>query len=535
MENALGRETQSSIVRVKAFSAIIPVKPNSGNPTYGFIILAVVGCVIGTSLVWLIIFACRRRSQSRRRSSVRGMSSDGKDDPELMQAFVERDTRKPLVTSGLHAGGRGVRKSRDFSDTDGGGGRGGRIDLCHKNVDEVDPSFDDASVRLPTETELSFPDSQPFAHHKSQHPHLALAQTHNRVLNLNHDASSERDSGTGDSRKSRDDLASDEAEDAQAGNFRSNRDNLDNSDEIKRGNEALVASFMARQGGGESTMSLTEFEATGMTMVGNSSSNTDDSIPYADDDDEDAEDRGCGEATFSASNSVANSDDENESEVNNERTSKPKSTNEEENDKICDKKENAIENSASDVNEFRTFHPLRAKQEARHRPPSDLSKSRDYLADGDYVNNRRWRRMGGAAKKRASAIELNGVEYLAIEAVEDESSPAKEVIEAKVYRGGLGVSSRASSRLEVDERLLEMSLNSTDYTLHESKLVRNSQGRASVAANGYNPNSSSYYVNSLPRSKNKNGKKYKKLKVKTPTSGLEERSSVALKDREMFT
>lgn len=267
---------------------------------------------------------------------------------------------------------------------------------------------------------------------------------------IQHDSSSERDSGTGDSRKS--------------------RDNLDED-------EVLLSPKIGKVGAGESTISMTDFEDTNLTP-----------LDYEDFEDED--ENGCGEAMLSASNSVSDES----SETYSESVSRTKTT---------------TNVNPPDVN-FRTFHP--------HR-----SLSRDFLNDPRPLNG---------MKKRASAIELNGEKYLVIE--REDESPSKR-IDPAAYRGGAALSSTSPflKGLAVNEKLLEYSLNSTDYSLHESQLrpammVRNGGGRQHT--NG------SSFVNSLPRSRSRRQKAKNKQSTAAATKKKTEElyTNVPLKDDKLF-
>ncbi len=96
---------------------------------------------------------------------------------------------------------------------------------------------------------------------------------------------------------------------------------------------------------------------------------------------------------------------------------------------------------------FRTFRPHLASSTNLDESDVDLGLSL----------------LNGSSRKRASTIELNGECYLAIEAADALAASAAQLDPAE-YRGGAGL---APSRrgLELQQRLLEESLNSTDYII----------------------------------------------------------------------
>ena len=302
---------------------------------------------------------------------------------------------------------------------------------------------------------------------------------------MQHDSSSERDSGTGDSRKSRDNL--DEVEDHPGGGLVL---------------ECDTRAFRARHGGGESTISLTEFEKTTRTILADIDINSDD---------EDEEDGGCGEAILSASNSFAASASSDRSIANSEDVGETSVKS-----KGCVPKELPSKDlEGHDISlsgGFRTFRP------------KNRSLSRDFLNEPQRTClgvNGRWRNMGGSSQKRASAVELNGENYLRIERGCD-ADVSFSAVNPSEYRGG---SKKETEVSKYHEKLLEHSLKSTDYSLKESQIVRN----------GRTPSS---YVNSLPRAKRKRSEK---SKVKSPTSSNltsmtknEHYSDVAQKADELF-
>jgi len=185
---------------------------------------------------------------------------------------------------------------------------------------------------------------------------------------------------------------------------------------------------------------------------------------------------------------------------------------------------------------FRTFRPMQAA--------SRNNLNCDVIVGQPLTN--------GSAKKRASAIELNGECYLAIEAAEALAASAAR-LDPAVYRGGVGPGPPKTG-LELQQQLLEESLNNTDYIISDDSRLsmrRHSRERASMLnissrgplfrGPGSNPRhqqqpSSSSYYNSLPRRKSKSSKvnsaKYKKL---SQFSVDPDRTDVANKSSEMFS
>ena len=159
--------------------------------------------------------------------------------------------------------------------------------------------------------------------------------------------------------------------------------------------------FITKNGGGESMLSLTDFEVTTMT-------------PLADieDDNEEFEDYGCGEAPIlSTSNSLMASSD-------------PSSVSDSGGEVKNITKEVVQSSDTKDQEEglFRTFLPKNSR-----------SLSRDFLNE---TPKRGWRRMGGSSRKRASAVELNGEDYLVFERGFELESSRDDSINPLAYRGG---------------------------------------------------------------------------------------------------
>merc|ERR1719273_1219537 len=140
---------------------------------------------------------------------------------------------------------------------------------------------------------------------------------------------------------------------------------------------------------------------------------------------------------------------------------------------------------------FRTFQPNRSlsRDFLNTRPPPPRPMPRT-----------------NPLKKRSSAIELNGQKHLEIE-VDRADESQQHPLDPVAYRGGLPMSSTPFNKgLEVNEKLLEYSLNSTDYSLHETRLVRNGQ-RAD-------------FVNSLPRRKQNRRKRGRESRNDPPPEEL---------------
>ena len=270
-----------------------------------------------------------------------------------------------------------------------------------------------------------------------------------------HDSSSERDSGTGDSRKSRDNL-----------------------DEVDDGSLAISHGFrgyFTKHGGGESTVDREDFEEDTTTMT-----------PLADiDDDDDDLEEGCGEAILSASNSlvVSNLSSANNSDIGDASQ--------------LDSSSSIHPGFNEDPNNIIDEHTTTTKEESLPPPPSvtklgtflvkNKSLSRDFLNEQDTTTtpiNRRdttgqgWRRMGGSRRKRASTVELDGETYLELERGCDKTE-RRDDLDPLVYRGGSA--SRVTNGMEFHEKLLEHSFNSTDYSLRESQIMRNGREKRAVA------------------------------------------------------
>jgi hypothetical protein len=179
---------------------------------------------------------------------------------------------------------------------------------------------------------------------------------------------------------------------------------------------------------------------------------------------------------------------------------------------------------------FRTFRPLLASTHHLNCDPGL----------GQSLGN-------GSARKRASAVELNGECYLAIEAADALAASAAR-LDPAVYRGGVG-SGPPKTGLELQQRLLEESLNTTDYMISDdsrlslrrhsrerASMLNISGGRASSRRHPATPTAAapaSSYYNSLPRRKAKgSAAKYKKLMAQFSVDP--DRTDVGSKGSEMF-
>ena len=386
---------------------------------------------------------------------------------------------------------------------------------------------------------------------------LSLPPSDESRNNQNWDSSSERDSGTGDSKKSSENVdVVDEVDTAPA-----ETTTTTNPKEIRH-----QESMMSNQGGGESRISLSDFEATATTMIDNS---TTEDIPYVDDemgeDDEDdfykmAADSGCGEALIASrpeslvsetlrrnlARSMTDDSSVTSRRSSNAKTSESSSrhlslpgggSNKAQPSKSLTPQPTNNSNNVVVPVPFRTFRPLQASQ-------NNLSAAgnSDSVSAQQALTN-------GSARKRASTVELNGECYLAIEAADALAASAAR-LDPAVYRGGVG-SAPPKQGLELQQRLLEESLNNTDYIISDDSRLsmrRHSRDRASMlnisskgplfrgppSQNTKHQNSSSYY-NSLPRRKSaKNAAKYKKL-MAAQWSVDPDRTDVATKSTDMFT
>jgi hypothetical protein len=493
VQNPLGTETQTSRLIVEPLGAIAGSgSSDSGtlglpDRTTAIIIIAVIICIAGTSLVWMIIICKARRRRQQRQASSRHPSLRPNVLDERKNSGNSAN-QQPMLILNPHC----KLGDRDF-------------------IPVVDP-VREADVESP----LSLPPSD---------------ESRN---NQNWDSASERDSGTGDSKKS--------------------SENVDATEET---GAAKMDSVLSNQGGGESRISLSDFEVTETTRLDNS---TTEEFPYVDDDFDEvdeiyklgvAADSGCGEALIGSGpgslisvtlrrnlarsltddSSVASGKSVN-AKVGESVTSSSSSKRVSEQSKSVTPQPPS-QTSANGI-PFRTFRPLQASQ-------NNLNSE---TIHGQSLLN-------GSARKRASAIELNGECYLAIEAADALAASAAR-LDPAVYRGGVG-SGPPKPGLELQQRLLEESLNNTDYMISDDSRLsmrRHSRERASmlnISSKGplfrgprqqqhQQPppsSSSSSYYNSLPRRKSKQAAaKYKKLMAQW--SADPDRTDVANKSTDKF-
>ena len=471
--------------------------------TTSIIIIAVVLCIAGTSLAWMI-FICKTRRRHRRESSRHSSLRP-----------TDFDVRK-------NSGSSGNQQQQPML-------------ILNPNCKLSDREF------IPILEQTREPEGEsPFSN----------PPTDESQNNENWDSASERDSGTGDSKKS-----------------------SENVDEVDIGGgktETGLESVALSPGAGESRISLSDFEVTETTRLDNS---TTEEFPYADDDDNDdvdddveeiyklcvATDSGCGEALIGSEPSSlrsvtlrrnlarsltddssvtsdarrCNADSVSSSSKQASEMSKMSST-----QPPSKKLEVSLLHESEISVPFRTFRPMQASRN---------NLNCDVIVGQPLTN--------GSAKKRASAIELNGECYLAIEAAEALAASAAR-LDPAVYRGGVGPGPPKTG-LELQQQLLEESLNNTDYMISDDSRLsmrRHSRERASmlnISSRGplfrgpgsnprhhqQQPQSSSSYYNSLPRRKSKaskvNSAKYKKLLSQFSVDP--DRTDVANKSSEMFS
>ena len=504
VQNPLGTVTQTSRLIVDTAAAgTISGSGTAESDSFGLldrttsiIIIAVVLCIAGTSLAWMI-FICKTRRRHRHESS-RHSSLRPTDFDVRKNSGSSGNQQQPMLILNPH---------------------------CKLGDREFIPILDQAR-----EPEVESPFSNP--------------PTDESQNNENWDSASERDSGTGDSKKS--------------------SENVDDVDIGKT--EAGLESVALSPGAGESRISLSDFEVTETTRLDNS---TTEEFPYADDDDNDvdddveeiyklcvATDSGCGEALIGSEPSslrsvtlrrnLARSLTDDSSVTSDARrcnagsvTSSSRQASEMSKTSSTQpppkKPEVSLLNESEVSVPFRTFRPMQASRN---------NLNCDVIVGQPLTN--------GSAKKRASAIELNGECYLAIEAAEALAASAAR-LDPAVYRGGVGPGPPKAG-LELQQQLLEESLNNTDYMISDDSRLsmrRHSRERASMLnissrgplfrGPGSNPRQqqqqpSSYY-NSLPRRKSKASKvnpaKYKKL---LPQFSVDpDRTDVANKGSEMFS
>ena len=343
------------------------------------------------------------------------------------------------------------------------------------------------------------------------------------------DSSSEKDSGTGDSKRSNENVDFNEVLLSETlGEDKHNAEYVIEGDYCENDNGDISNYHLS--GGGESAMNLEEFEATVNTIRINGDSNDETSatnsinlyVPCSDEVDSALSDRlsgeppnssseqlladsGCGEAMpiYSAPDSVTSSSVGNPAEdsvVNLVPKSKKfnsfldNSTSSISSSSCCHSKSQnhfkqrhqsnsdlkhvpCINNSASESaikdkdmckngenkTEFRTFYPNgRSRSAVRH----GLSYSALHTGSIQNVSDcdhRPW-------KKRTSTFELNGDCYLSFEHSVGELNSV--TIDPILYRGGVGTLPRNTAGFELHQRLLEESLNNSDYAVDRRKQIQ---------------------------------------------------------------
>ena len=469
MSNRLGSQTQSSYlsVDVKSTSQIIPHPGGGGgesghhNQRWIYVITGVVCGIMVIIMIMVVCLMCQKHQQRQTAALVhqdlngrRGLGSfsgHGKDDGVILSGM-------PLVTANPNTYHVQRRLSANSAVPSV------KLDATSASAVVV-PVI--ASQNCLVDPKLSM---------------VVDPALSDRLRNvIQQDSSSERDSGTGDSRKSRDNLEDDDDLVDHAGVV------VDERLQPLSSPLLMVPNQSTRDGGGESTVSLTEFEDTNLTH-----------LDYEDLDDLD-EETGCGEAMLSASNSIASSESLtgfSESRV-----------------AVSSKEKVPPEPDLP----FRTFQP--------HR-----SLSRDFLNGHSrpLLPPRPPVPRTNPLKKRSSAIELNGQKHLEIEVGNRTDESQQHPLDPIAYRGGHPTSSTPSNKnhkgLEVNEKLLEYSLNSTDYSIHETLLGRQ---------NGRPPPPVGHFVNSLPRRKqSRHRKKERNSRKLDPKEELY--TTVPQKDDKMF-
>ena len=469
MSNNLGSQTQSSSLTVNIKSAYDPSgSGGSSAPTaQGWTHIIIVSIVCGIMIIVMILVVCMMCKKVQRSS-----------------------TRNPNHTS--FSGGHGNKADHEFTTPFFGGQLAGQSNLNQYTTP------DDHHRRTSATSEIGMvkimdgggggPAASPQA--RGLNPQLPKAAVDLQLRTIP-DTSSERDSGTGDSRKSRDNL--DEVDDISA---------IDHHHLQTLMSSAISASGGATgSGGGESTMSLADFEDTHHTHL--------DTYEDPDMDPDEDEETGCGEAMLSASNSIASG-------------SKSSSSDSEYSESVD--QASSCNNQEQVPVSFRTFHPMQQTN-------SRLSLSRDFLNNRP-LPSRPVQPRTNPLKKRSSAIELNngqyginGQKHLEIEIERADSESQHHPLDPVAYRGGLPVSSTPLNKgLEVNEKLIDYSLRSTDYSLHETSLVRGSHGRSD-------------FVNSLPRRKHSKHHSARKKGQNRKTDPKKEEllyTTVPLKDDKMF-
>ena len=420
VNNPLGKQTQSSVLTVNPFSLTTP-KPVPNFINNEVLIIYIVGFVCGAvvlaSMIWLIVCTCKHKPC-------------GGNPGSNIQVSGHRRSRSYDKTDSIIGGVSGLPLTNDYQ--------------IRKPMVAVVANQYTSTHRLDPRKGSLTPD-QLRERGRLLEPTISRPEEAVNIIRDDEDdeenndyeveQSSEKDSGTGDSQC------------------------------VSR--EHLVDEHVAKHGGGESTMSLTEFESTDLTRL------DDDTI-------EEENSEGCGEAILSASNSIL---------TDSSRTS-------------VDVKDPAAPPPPSTKAHLRTFKPQRR------------SLSRDFLNCEESSEIRTERPM----RKRGSAIELNGEKYLLIENHGASVAARDPKMDPHVYRGG----GKPQSGLEFNEKLLEHSLNSTDYSLQSRR-----QRSKILAAQ----------VHSLPRKpkKAKNDHLSQTQSPKSPNATEEIYATVALKaDDKLF-
>ena len=460
VNNPLGTETQSSILTVSPFNHFVTTPhPDGGGPAGPFnnemliiiIVAFVCGAVVLASFIWLIVCICRHKSclteTSDRRHAGSGRCIDGRiphnrnyAKNEGLPLANDYQVRQPMVVANQYTTSTHHHHHRKSSLQNHDEGKG--EEEYHRKGSSIDETDAPEQPLLDQVAALEASES--------------LAADENAVVMnpIHHDNSSEKDSGTGDSQCI-------------------SRDHLD-----------VLAPEVAKDGGGESTMSLTEFESTDLTHLDS----------HTDIDDED--NVGCGEAILSASNSILTNSSRNSLDASSEIQGSPKT---------------AVPLKPVPGHLLRTFKPHRSLSRDFLNCDSSSPSAPDYSS--------RMKKTSGM-KKQASALELNHDDnFLLIDTNTTLTSKAGHDPH-HVYRGG----GKPQSGLEFNEKLLEHSLNSTDYSL-QSRYSRTHRNNSRVAggAGGY----------SLPRSKGSKSKHKSSSQLQTQ-SPHELYTTVPLKDDKLF-
>ena len=414
VNNPLGKQTQSSVLTVSPFSPTTP-KPVPNFINNEVLIIYIVGFVCGAvvlaSMIWLIVCTCKHKPC-------------GSNTGSNIQVSGHRRSRSYDKTDSVIGGVSGLPLTNDYQI------RKPMVAVVanqYTSTHRLDPRKGSLTTdELQERGRLLEPISSP-----EEAVNIIRDDDEEENNDYEVEQSSEKDSGTGDSQC------------------------------VSR--EHLVEERVAKHGGGESTMSLTEFEATDLTRL------DDDTI-------EEENSEGCGEAILSASNSILTDSSRISVEVKDPLPPPPPS-----------------------------------KAHLRTFKPQQRSLSRDFLNCEENSELRSEKAM----RKRGSAIELNGEKYLLIENHGASVTTRDSKMDPHVYRGG----GKPQSGLEFNEKLLEHSLNSTDYSLQSRR-----QRSKILAAQ----------VHSLPR-KPKKAKNEHLSQTQSPNASEEIYATVALKaDDKLF-